>query len=598
MARCLDGVVRYIHQIAREPDSRSDCQLLEQFLHDNDEPAFAVLLRRHGPMVLGVCRRILHDPHDVDDAFQATFLVLLRKARSTVWRSQLGPWLYGVAFRTAQKARFLRSRNRARERQDDVTMLEPTPVESNQPDWLAWLDEEILALPEKYRLPLLLCEIQGHTRRDAARRLCLAEGTLSSRLARARVMLRGRLVRRGIVLTAAGLLEGLTNRATACVAPELQTATAHIAAVSSSGLVAGTIPAAVITLAEGIVKGMLISKFKLLGILLVALGSLCLTGNWVVNQASAYDGQQTAEANVNSPQESKTLTPIEKPAVQAPETVAEMIWRRLGVELVPVAADAVKPNNSLKGGMQVTRLDKGGCAAKASIERNDVLVGIAAWETLTLDNVAFVLGRLDSQGQNRSPFLVVRDGKPRAGELELIHPEKISLPPAALATNLIPIQHLIAMRLSEIDAKGKATLLAAPVLATLDMQVASIQMGTPTKPGEILSNQERPSFSFEATVLLKDLADGKVRMELTARNESVEDLDKESYTSLGSTARLVRILERNQPVKLIIAKQADGSALRWVDLVIVSTSRAQGMDPESVRKLLPALPKVDDSDLP
>src|SRR5216684_2222387 len=108
--------VTWIHRLAREPDGRDDRQLLEAFLDGREEAAFAELLRRHGPLVLGVCRRLLRNSHDVDDAFQATFLVLIRKARSIARREQLAAWLYGVAFRTAQKARFRRNRRATVER--------------------------------------------------------------------------------------------------------------------------------------------------------------------------------------------------------------------------------------------------------------------------------------------------------------------------------------------------------------------------------------------------------------------------------------------------------------------------------------------------
>src|SRR5436305_776218 len=122
--------VTWIRRLAREPDGRDDHRLLDAFLEGREEAAFAELLRRHGPLVLGVCRRLLRDPHDVDDAFQATFVVLLRKARSIARREQLAGWLYGVAYRTAQKARFRRSRRAAVERQGAVT---DEPVRSTDP---------------------------------------------------------------------------------------------------------------------------------------------------------------------------------------------------------------------------------------------------------------------------------------------------------------------------------------------------------------------------------------------------------------------------------------------------------------------------------
>ncbi len=154
------AAVDWLRRLAREPDGRDDARLLEAFVTAREEAAFAELLSRHGPLVLGVCRRLLREPHDVEDAFQATFLVLIRKARAIGRREKLAGWLYGVAFRTAQKARFRRSRRAAVERQGDM-IAEPACEAASPNDAVDWLDRELLALPEKYRLPLVLCELQG-----------------------------------------------------------------------------------------------------------------------------------------------------------------------------------------------------------------------------------------------------------------------------------------------------------------------------------------------------------------------------------------------------------------------------------------------------
>src|SRR5262249_26019760 len=153
---------------------------------------------RHGPMVLGVCRRVLDHAHDAEDAFQATFLVLARKAASIVARDTVGNWLYGVAYRTAHKARVAAARRRLKERQmsrpealDEDVWRELRPV----------LDQELNRLPEKYREPVILCDLEGQTRKEAARRLGWPEGTLSGRLSRARVLLAKRLARHGLTLS-------------------------------------------------------------------------------------------------------------------------------------------------------------------------------------------------------------------------------------------------------------------------------------------------------------------------------------------------------------------------------------------------------------
>ena len=261
-------------------DDRPDADLIARFLARADEGAFAELVRRHGPMVLGVCRRFLGPTPDADDAFQAAFLVLVRRARQVAWRESVGAWLYGVAVRVARKARAVRARRRAAERQ--VTPMTPAPTApAAEPDDLAAvLDEELAALPEAYRRPLVLCELQGRTRREAARELGLAEGTLSSRLARGRRLLRARLARRGVGPAA---VAGLT----AAVPADLAAATVRGAAAVLGGA-AGTVPAAVWSLTEGVVKTMVTAKLKLVVLMAaVGLGLTVAGANWGTGSATA-----------------------------------------------------------------------------------------------------------------------------------------------------------------------------------------------------------------------------------------------------------------------------------------------------------------------
>jgi RNA polymerase sigma factor (sigma-70 family) len=146
----------------------TDGQLLRAFLATHDEWAFEAFVRRHGPMVLGVCRRVLRNVHDAEDAFQAVFLVLIRKAASVAGREIVGDWLHGVAYRTALKARTAQARRRVKERH-------MARSEANAPDlspeWLALLDQELNGLPKKYRVPVILCDLEGRTHQEAARRV-------------------------------------------------------------------------------------------------------------------------------------------------------------------------------------------------------------------------------------------------------------------------------------------------------------------------------------------------------------------------------------------------------------------------------------------
>src|SRR5579871_3669569 len=176
----LDGVIHYLRKIARPPDVAQvgDAELLERFIVSRDEGAFELLVRRHGPMVLGVCKRVLRNQTDAEDAFQATFLVLVRKAASIKPRMQVGSWLHGVAYKTALKARALNHKRRVKERQAAATHVRQPTVDT----WealLEILDSELNALPEKYRVAVILCDLEGLSYREAAARLKCPQGTLS-----------------------------------------------------------------------------------------------------------------------------------------------------------------------------------------------------------------------------------------------------------------------------------------------------------------------------------------------------------------------------------------------------------------------------------
>ena len=245
----------------------SDEQLLERFLSHRDETAdeaFAELVQRHGPMVLGVCRRILGDAHEAEDAFQATFLVLARKAGSVVRREKVANWLYGVAVRTAREARGRAARRRTREeRVSSPVYFEPN--EDDFPDEIrAILDEELARLPARFRAPIVLCELEGVSRPEAARRLEIPEGTLSSRLSRAKAQLRDRLARRGVAVPAAVLSAALVREARAVSLPSsLIEATVEAATTVAAGASATVvISTSVAALSEGVLKAMLFAKLK------------------------------------------------------------------------------------------------------------------------------------------------------------------------------------------------------------------------------------------------------------------------------------------------------------------------------------------------
>ena len=208
----------------------TDSQLMTQFLsgREESEAAFRVLIHRHGPMVLGVCRRVLGDEHAAEDAFQSTFLVLVKKAGTLRNRDLLTNWLYGVALRVASKERSRGARRRFVERQAAEI---PTTVEgeTDQAEIRSVIDEEIRKLPERYRVPLVLCHVEGLRHDEVAQRLGCPVGTLESRLSRAREQLRSRLARRGLAPSAASLGAALILPKSGLLLPSLIEATVKAA---------------------------------------------------------------------------------------------------------------------------------------------------------------------------------------------------------------------------------------------------------------------------------------------------------------------------------------------------------------------------------
>jgi RNA polymerase sigma factor (sigma-70 family) len=288
--RAINEVISYLGGAPLpEGADLTDGQLLECFLSRRDAAALEALVRRHAPMVWGVCRRVLANHHDAEDAFQATFLVLVRKAASVSPRARVGNWLYGVAHQTALKARATRAKRKTRER--PVTeMPEPAAVEQDVRDDLQpMLDEELSRLPEKYRAVIVLCDLEGRTGREAARQLGCPEGTVASRLARGRALLAKRLARHGLTVTGGALVGMLSREARAAVPASILTSTIRAVTVvpgkqaAATAAVSGTVAA----LAESVIKAMLLNR------LLKALTALLLVA--ALSGAAALVAQTQAE---------------------------------------------------------------------------------------------------------------------------------------------------------------------------------------------------------------------------------------------------------------------------------------------------------------
>jgi len=289
--------------LRREDDTLSDGQLLSRFLQEHDEAAFAAIVRRHGPMVWGVCRRIVGHAADAEDAFQAAFLILVGKAATVEQPETVGNWLYGVACHAAFKARTTSARVRANEKQ--VTSM-PEPAMDSRDDreeLQRLLDQELIALPDKYRLPVVLCDLEGRTRKAVAAQLKIPEGTLSSRLSTAHQMLAKRLARHGLAVSGGSLAALLAqNAASACVPAAVVSSTIKTATLvaASNGAVAGVVSTKVAALTEGVLKSMFLTKLKLVAVTLTIALLVCFgIGSAIQMYASERPGA-SAEIPIHS----------------------------------------------------------------------------------------------------------------------------------------------------------------------------------------------------------------------------------------------------------------------------------------------------------
>jgi RNA polymerase sigma factor (sigma-70 family) len=245
----------------------TDGDLLRTFVQSRDDAALAALVKRHGPMVWGVCRRMLRSHHDAEDAFQATFLVLVRKAATIHDHMKVANWLYGVAHQTAVRMRATAAKRRKREQSlADVPESAAQEVDHRN-DLRPLLDQELSRLPDKYRVLIVLCDLEGKTRKEVARQFDCPEGTVGGRLARARALLAKRLARYGLAIPAAAL----AREATAAVPPALASSTIRAASLWATGQAAsGLISAQVVALTNGVIQAMLIQKVKTLGVIVMA----------------------------------------------------------------------------------------------------------------------------------------------------------------------------------------------------------------------------------------------------------------------------------------------------------------------------------------
>jgi RNA polymerase sigma factor (sigma-70 family) len=365
----MGRIVGHLRKVAvlHEGDRLTDAQLLESFLVGGEEVAFEALVRRHGPMILGVCRRVLQDRHDAEDAFQAAFLVFLRKAAAIGKRKSLASWLYGVAHRTALQARKKAAQRRAKERQAEMAQKHAAGDNPIQ-DMLPLLDQEMSRLPDKYRVPIILCDLEGKTRKAAAQQLDLPEKTLSTRLDRARAMLAKRLARHGTILSGGALAQTIAqNTASAAVPPALISSTVKIASLVVAGKTGATaaISAKVAALTEGVVKTMLLTKLKTMAVVLVVVTALG-TGVGTVGHMALAENQPAIKLDgEKSRDRAKEAIPDEqganKPGVEKQfESAPGHTWLQRPIKWDdPWTPGSIKGGHFAGGSLTITQMPNG-----------------------------------------------------------------------------------------------------------------------------------------------------------------------------------------------------------------------------------------------
>lgn len=334
----MSRLIRSLHKLAQPPESDRlrDDQLLERFVVDRDRAAFELLLWRHGPMVLGVCRRVLRTSHDAEDAFQATWLTFVRKAGSIVHRAAVGSWLYQVAYRVALRARAAKVKRSQRELADATALTVAIAEDRSDPgEFGRILDEEVNRLPARQRAAFVLCCLEGRTGEEAARELGCPPGTVSSRLTRARELLRQRLIRRGLV-PAAALSGAAAGDAWSCpISALLADTTLKASLLFSSGKAAGgALSSQAVILAEGVLRAMFVTKMKIAASVVLAVSIL------------AAGGVVTHRTLTAAPQEKERPAPkVEQPAQPpkpAPKAEAAPVARKVPKELLEKRLEAVQ----------------------------------------------------------------------------------------------------------------------------------------------------------------------------------------------------------------------------------------------------------------
>jgi RNA polymerase sigma factor (sigma-70 family) len=618
----MDTMIRHLRRAVLRQDGAgwTDGQLLASFIDQKDEAAFEALVRRHGPMVFGVCRRVVRNYHDAEDAFQATFLVLARKASSVRPRERLANWLHGVALRVAMKAK---TRTAKRERREKQGTEMPEPEAAQQDQWRdlqLLLDQELNGLPENYRLPILLCDLEGKTIKEATQQLGWPQGTLAGRLARGRKLLAKRLANRGVVLSAGSLAVVISqNAASANVPTSLMSSTVKAAAMIAAGqaTVAGLVPAKVAILTEGVVKAMLLSKLKtaMVGLLLVA---LLIGAAGAIYQTQA--AEQPKDEQKNKAVTDKATSPSDKAGPkndQTPTMNLEGVWAVVSIEdddknkldFDPIfnhVAGTQAPVRDARLTLRDTKFVlktglvslEGRYYPDSSVTPKELslsiatessgLISISGVYSLDGDNLTITFGRVppsqlaELAGKESGVCYKLRRETLLKKETEEkqtnTRPEKNITDRQDGATSQVAPsppkveaqrQYAIMSKLLEAGADQPKEVLRLPKLTLDDGQFAPLHIldGPQNLLAKVVDDEKIKIGTF-FDVRVKRLGGTKVRLVLSFQRNEVENCSVSEIRVLGNSVQTIQDVELHKPVKVVLQKDARGSAQRWVEITV------------------------------
>jgi RNA polymerase sigma factor (sigma-70 family) len=409
-ARRLLPLIDHLRQAAGPPGDAAltDADLLKRWVRRRDQAAFELLVWRHGPLVLCTCRRLLGRHADAEDAFQATFLVLLRKAGSIRRREALGAWLHRVACRVALRARAAALRRAAREQPLVEAPAAPDPGDAAARDLRSVLDEEIDRLPPRYRRAVVLCCLEGKSQEEAARTLACPRGTVSSWLARARERLRRNLRRRGVALPAAALATTLAPHSWAALAPLLSPLLSACAAVSAGGTFASAaVSPRTIALAERTMRTMLLTRVKIATAVVLLFAALLPAGvGTLYRPTPAVAGEQKAAKTTPSADPVGTTGNDGRSGPATPEPADGIAWGT--------------SSRGLQAGLALRPGDDPHCGPGESVTFVVHLRNVGTREVRLTHTEALFLELMPTVEDARGNRLAVAAGPVRLGEVPLV----------------------------------------------------------------------------------------------------------------------------------------------------------------------------------